>query len=359
MTAAASAAQQHNSPAWLRLGKPLLGMLLFAHLFWLYVALLQTAPGEPLHYYFDAPVWLTMQGLLALVLTRLLHRRLPKRQSRSAQYLQTLLLGMLLFVGLMTLLQQGLEQLQGYPFSAMLLLKNMLMYALLQLLVAGFVLLLEALAEQRRQAEVLLMAQKTAAEQQLQLLQQQLDPHFLFNNLNVLSALIHKNPDDAEDFLAKFTAIYRYQLQLQATPLVTLAQELAFAQDYLALLNQRFANSYQLDIKQEGLCPEQFLLLPGALQLALENVVKHNEASPAAPMRVQIHRDALQLVISNPIRPKLYAAQSTGVGLKNLAQRAQVLLKRDISVSNTQGMFCLSLPLADAQQPSNQQISNK
>ncbi|HCU67404.1 MAG TPA: hypothetical protein DF774_16765 [Rheinheimera sp.] len=346
MTMAVSAPVQPVAPLWLRLGKPVVGMLLFAHLFWLYVALLQTAPGDALHYYFDAPIWLTLQGLLALALTRLLQRRLPKRPNQSVHYLQTLLLGMLLFVGLMTLLQQGLEQLQGYSFSATLLLKNMLMYALLQLLVGGFVLLLQALKEQRQQAEQLLIAEKNAAEQQLQLLQQQLDPHFLFNNLNVLSALIHKNPDDAEDFLAKFTAIYRYQLQLQATPLVTLAQELAFAKDYLALLNQRFANSYLLEIEPGSISPDQQLVLAGALQLALENVVKHNEASPAEPLHIQIRAEGDLLTVRNTLRPKLYAPESTGLGLKNLQQRALVLFKRDIQVTQQQGEFCLVLPLS-------------
>ncbi|MCT6698404.1 sensor histidine kinase [Rheinheimera sp. 4Y26] len=346
MTMAASVPAQPAAPFWLRLGKPVVGMLLFAHLFWLYVALLQTAPGEALHYYFDAPIWLTLQGLLALALTRWLQRRLPKRANKSVHYLQTLLLGTLLFVVLMTLLQQGIEQLQGYPFSATLLLKNMLMYALLQLLVGGFVLLLEALKEQRQQAEMLLMAEKNAAEQQLQLLQQQMDPHFLFNNLNVLSALIHKNPDEAEDFLAKFTAIYRYQLQQQATPLVTLAQELAFAKDYLLLLNQRFANSYLLEIELAGFSPEQQLVLAGALQLALENVVKHNEASPQQPLHIQIRTEGDWLTVRNTLRPKLYAPESTGLGLKNLQQRALVLFKRDIQVTQQQGEFCLALPLS-------------
>lgn len=335
-----------TSPLWLRLGKPVMGMLIFAHLFWLYVALLQTAPGEALHYYFDAPVWLAIQGLLALSLTRFLHLRLPKRRSRSQQYLQTLALSMALFVGLMTLLQQGIEQLQSYPFSAVLLLKNMLMYALLQLLVGGFVLLLQALNEQRQQAEALLMAEKTAAEQQLQLLQQQMDPHFLFNNLNVLSALIHKNADEAEDFLAKFTAIYRYQLQHQSAQLVTLAQELAFAEDYLALLNQRFADSYLLDVQLADIHATQWLMLPGALQLALENVVKHNEASPMEPLKIQIRAEDDLLTVRNTLRPKLYAPDSTGLGLKNLQQRAVVLFKRDIQIKQQQGEFCLALPLS-------------
>lgn len=342
---APQAQSTQQQPLWQRLGKPVMGMLLFAHSFWLYVALLQTAPGKALHYYFDAPVWLTMQGLLALGLTRFLHQRLPKPSKASRQYLQTLALSMLLFVGLMTLLQQGLEQLQGYPFSATLLLKNMLMYALLQLLVGGFVLLLQALKQQRQQAEQLLMAEKNAAEQQLQLLQQQMDPHFLFNNLNVLSALIHKNADEAEDFLAKFTAIYRYQLQHQSTQLVTLAQELAFAEDYLALLNQRFANSYLLDLELAALNSSQWLMLPGALQLALENVVKHNEASPLEPLYIQLRFEDDFLTVRNTLKPKLYAPDSTGLGLKNLQQRAQVLFKRDIQVRQQQGEFCLALPL--------------
>jgi sensor histidine kinase YesM len=343
---AKSAQQTQQQPLWQRLGKPVVAMLLFAHLFWLYVALLQTAPGEALHYYFDAPVWLAIQGLLALGLTRFLHQSLPKRNSAGGQYLQTLALSMLLFVALMTLLQQGIEQLQGYPFSATLLLKNMLMYALLQLLVGGFVLLLEALKEQRQQAEMLLMAEKNAAEQQLQLLQQQMDPHFLFNNLNVLSALIHKNADEAEDFLAKFTAIYRYQLQHQSDQLVTLARELAFAEDYLALLNQRFANSYLLELELAGLDSTQWLMLPGALQLALENVVKHNEASPEQPLHIQIRAEGGLLTVRNRLKPKLYAPESTGLGLKNLQQRALVLLKRDIQVTQQQGEFCLALPLS-------------
>lgn len=117
------------------------------------------------------------------------------------------------------------------------------MYLLVHSLIAGADLLWQALKRQQQQQVALLQAQQHSQQYKLQLLQQQLDPHFLFNNLNVLSVLIHKNPELAEQFLEHFADIYRYQLQQGSKTLVPLTDELAFAKHYMALLEQRFPST--------------------------------------------------------------------------------------------------------------------
>ena len=198
----------------------------------------------------------------------------------------------------------------------------------------------------------LLKAEQHNQQYQLQLLQQQLDPHFLFNNLNVLSVLIHKNADQAEQFLEDFADIYRYQLQQGSQTLVSLQDELAFASRYLALLDQRFPQSFKLEHSITAQQASSYQLVPCCLQLLLENAVKHNSASAAAPLVISIDIDDQQrqpqLIVRHPLRPKAFAQPGTGKGLSNLQQRCLTILGRSVDVSPSDP-FTVRLPLQQAQ----------
>jgi sensor histidine kinase YesM len=265
---------------------PMLTVLGIGHLLSFYMALLQMPAGGPLPFYPDAALWLSLQILLCLWFSRQWFGWLAPRQVAIGWQL---LSAVLVLSTLLLLPQLLVDAWLAYPVQPTLLLKQWLLYALMQLLVSLWWLYQRSARQAQQRQQQLQQAETARASLQLALLQQQFEPHFLFNNLNVLSALMHRNADEADEFLQQFTAVYRYVWQHKAELLVSLDAELAFATDYLALLNRRFTDSYQLlqttAVSAESQC---WQLVPGTLQLALENLVKHNRASPAQPLTLTI-----------------------------------------------------------------------
>jgi hypothetical protein len=327
--------------------KTFFSLLLFSYGLMLYLALLQTAPGHPLQFHADAPLWLTLQAALSLWLSRTLDARLWTKHTPTSllqRYSQSFALSMALFVGLMTGLQLVIDLATSQPLVLQQYLRVSLMYLLVHSLIAGADLLWQALKRQQQQQLELMQAQQHNQQFKLQLLQQQLDPHFLFNNLNVLSVLIHKSPDQAEQFLDHFADIYRYQLQQGSKTLVSLADELAFAQHYMALLAQRFPASFQLHIDVDQKQQTSYQLVPCCLQLLLENAVKHNVASAAQPLVIKLELQQNLLIVHHPLRSKAFAQPGTGTGLTNLSERCLALLGKPIEIIQNDE-FIVKVPL--------------
>lgn len=180
--------------------------------------------------------------------------------------------------------------------------------------------------------------------QQYQSLKDQLNPHFLFNSLNVLSNLVYDNPDTASEFIRQLSKIYRYVLDVQQEELVTLQRELEFAENYLSLQKIRFENGLQYNIKvdksQAGFLP------PLSLQLLLENAIKHNIASMANPLKIDITVDGNALVVKNNLQAKSsLPEESAGIGLSNIRKRYELLSEENMTVNNENGCFEVRLPL--------------
>ncbi|WP_340680536.1 histidine kinase, partial [Paraglaciecola sp.] len=181
---------------------------------------------------------------------------------------------------------------------------------------------------------------------QVKTLQQHIDPHFLFNNLNVLSALIQHDPDEADEFLTTFSDIYRYILQHKDHTLVPLSQELTFAQQYMALISTRFDNAYTLNIVTAADADLASLVLPCSLQLAIENAIKHNQGDKNSPLEITVSIMARQLHIFNYTREKEFKPESTQLGLTNLRTRCDAVFKQPLQVEHTDNYFQLTLPLS-------------
>ncbi|MCE7071717.1 histidine kinase [Dyadobacter sp. CY327] len=180
--------------------------------------------------------------------------------------------------------------------------------------------------------------------QQYQSLKDQLNPHFLFNSLNVLSNLVYENPDTAAKFIRQLSSIYRYVLEVQQEELVTLKQELGFAENYLSLQKIRFEESLQYHIRVDAHATGS--LPPLSLQLLLENAIKHNVASMEMPLKIDIELINNQLVVENNVQPKSsLPEESTGIGLSNISKRYELLSEENIAVSNADGQFTVTLPL--------------
>jgi two-component system LytT family sensor kinase len=183
-----------------------------------------------------------------------------------------------------------------------------------------------------------------SANAQLENLKNQLNPHFLFNNLSVLTSLVYKNQDKAADFINELAKVYRYVLDTKNSELVSLQEELEFLNHYIYLQKIRFEDSIVFEINIEESKKSNFLL-PMCLQMLVENTIQHNETSQANPLHVLIYTQNNSLVIENPIKPRTNVVDSSKTGLKNIEMRYSFFTDEKVIVSNKGGIFKVILPL--------------
>ena len=183
-----------------------------------------------------------------------------------------------------------------------------------------------------------------SANAQLQNLKNQLNPHFLFNNLSVLTSLIYKNQDKAANFINELAKVYRYVLDTKNSELVSLQEELDFLNHYIYLLKIRFDDSILFEIKIEESKKSEYIL-PMCLQTVVENTIQHNEASQANPLKVLIYSQNNSLVIENTIKLRTNDVTSSKTGLKNIEMRYSFYTDEKVIVSNNGAIFKVILPL--------------
>lgn len=175
-------------------------------------------------------------------------------------------------------------------------------------------------------------------------LQQQVDPHFLFNNLNILSALIRQSPEQAEIFSQRLSELYRYHLRSGRQQLVTLSDELQYMHDYLYLLKCRYGDAFLFEMQEPAsFVAGEWFIVTGTLQLLLENVVKHNAASVQQPITIIVQIGNGEFIMKNEIRKR--DAASEKVGLKNLEDRYKILTGKKIMYGISDNIFYIQVPL--------------
>ena len=191
--------------------------------------------------------------------------------------------------------------------------------------------------------------EKETAIARLDSLRRQVDPHFLFNSLNALTSLVEENDSArAVRFIRQLSQVYRYVLDSESQELMPLADEVAFAESYLFLQQTRLGDALavEIDLLPAALTP--YFVPPLALQLLLENVIKHNTALQANPLRILVYLDADKqaLTVRNTLRPRRLApGESSGLGLKNLAARYAFMTDKPLVIREQDGEFMVSLPL--------------
>ena len=198
-----------------------------------------------------------------------------------------------------------------------------------------------------------------SANAQFESLKNQLDPHFLFNSLNVLSSLIDENPRQAQKFTASMSKIYRYVLEQKDKELVTVEDELEFARTYCDLLKTRFEDSvdFVFDVKKEDY---RRFVVPLSLQLLLENCIKHNFATSSKPLIIKIFSENDTLCIENNLQEREQIKESSGIGLANIVQRYSLLTKRNVFIEKSEDYFKVKLPVLSAKpNVSNEIIEDK
>lgn len=183
-----------------------------------------------------------------------------------------------------------------------------------------------------------------STEAQLQNLKNQINPHFLFNNLSVLTSLVYKNQDKAVDFINELSKVYRYVLDNKNSELVTLNEELEFLNHYTYLLNIRFENAFKFSVNIEENI-KHIYLPPMCLQMLVENTIQHNEASLAKPLHVTIYTNNNSLTIENNIQARSNLSESSKTGLSNIQSRYSYFTNKKIEIFNDGKSFKVTLPL--------------
>lgn len=186
------------------------------------------------------------------------------------------------------------------------------------------------------------------ASAQFESLKNQIDPHFLFNSLNVLSSLIEEDPIAAQKFTTSLSKVYRYVLEQKDKELVSVAEEIAFAKTYMNLLLMRFENSITFEIP-EIIENDEAKVVPLSLQLLLENCIKHNVVSETKPLHIKISLQKGALVVSNNLQKKEVLSDRKGVGLENIVSRYGILTHRKVVVEASESEFKISIPILTKQ----------
>ena len=177
----------------------------------------------------------------------------------------------------------------------------------------------------------------------LQALENQLSPHFVFNNFSILADLIEVDPKQASDYLMNLSKVYRYTLTHLDHDKVTIQEELAFLDRYLALLKQRFGEGIQVRIAPEvEKCSGK--LPPAVLQMLIENAIKHNEHTQARPLIINVATEGQHISVSNRKQP-ITTAESTSVGQHNIVERYRLLTSQKVVIRNTDDEYCVTIPL--------------
>jgi len=180
-------------------------------------------------------------------------------------------------------------------------------------------------------------------QSQYEALKSQINPHFLFNSFNTLLAFIEENPAMAAEYVEKLSDFYRVILVFREKEKITLAEELRLTENFGYLLKKRFGENFSLEIKVE---PGQFCVAPLALQMLVENAVKHNVVGRNRPLHVRIETAPDDyLLVANNLQPKLTADPSTGFGLTGIINRYAMLTSRPVIVKETETEFRVLLPL--------------
>jgi len=178
-------------------------------------------------------------------------------------------------------------------------------------------------------------------------LKNQIDPHFLFNSLNVLSSLIEENPDNAQRFTSSLSKVYRYVLEQKDKELVSVEEELSFSKTYMNLLKMRFENSVFYEVAETKNLEAK--VVPLSLQLLLENTVKHNIASESKPLHIRIYEKGEYLVIENDYQKKEVLQDRKGVGLQNIISRYSIITNRKVKIEQTEQHFRVQIPMLTKQ----------
>lgn len=186
--------------------------------------------------------------------------------------------------------------------------------------------------------------QKANFQAQLETLKLQVNPHFLFNSLNVLGSLINQNENRAVEFTRRLSLLYRSLLKHGEDQLINLQKELKVAEAYIYLLETRFGDAvtFSMEINDDKM---DFKIPPGCLQMLIENAIKHNGSTRKKPLHIKVYTREDRLLVQNNIQKRMDHMESTGIGLENIQNRYRFITDKEVIIKKTEQEFQVSLPL--------------
>lgn len=293
-----------------------------------------------------------LETLLIWEASRLLEPLFKKGLSRSENKIKILVLFFVAAGIITTILTTGIvflvsEVLNKHSFAETLMpLKLNLIYAWLANLLFH---LLHAIrfyfSEYKTKLTEAEELKRMTAQAELELVKSQINPHFLFNNLNVLSTLVMKNNSEANRFIEEFSKVFRYILNHHDKELVDVKTELNYIKPYIFLLEKRFTEGLHIEVNvpEEK---EQFYVIPASLQMLIENAIKHNVVSKLRPLHIHVYVNGNNtIVVSNNLQLRESVDHSTKIGLQNIMKRYLLVSGRKVEVRKDENAFVVALPL--------------
>ncbi|MDF2189853.1 histidine kinase [Paraflavitalea sp. CAU 1676] len=265
----------------------------------------------------------------------------PRKQSISySRLMSSLLFGLVVMLVLAYIQQLILSHIDFGPAMLMVevrgILINLIFYMFLHLL------------QQNHENQQVNMELETIRNEHLsaqyELLKQQVNPHFLFNSLNTLKAMVESGEKEAVPFIIKLSNFYRYTLESRKLDLIHVQEEMEILNAYLFLQKARFEEGF---IFKNSLSSGTLatLIPPFTLQLLVENCLKHNIVSLEKPLHIHLYEENGMIVLENPVQLKSGENSSLGVGLKNIELRYSHFIDKKVEIANDQQVFKIKLPL--------------
>jgi hypothetical protein len=302
------------------------------------------------------PVFYFSIGWLALItfllwignrfLTSRLDRQMPWGRWGNVRFFTQLLFGLSYLLVLINATYYGIKtQLTGVPPSAEQLIVANAWGSIIFVPVFSIYFSLHFLRHWRKSELEMERYQKENMRSQLDSLKNHLDPHFLFNNLNILAALIDKSKDASKEFIHKFAEVYRSILKSKADDLILVSEEMDFIQSYIYLIKTRFEEHilFRVSISDKS---KSKMLPPLTIQMLLENAIKHNVIKEGIPMEITVREDGDYLVVSNTLN-KSMDDTSSGTGLSNIRKRYAHFTDKPVDVNEVNGLFEVRIPMLE------------
>ncbi len=185
--------------------------------------------------------------------------------------------------------------------------------------------------------------QKESIKLQYNALKNQVNPHFLFNSLNTLTSLVYRDADQSARFIKQLSEVYRYVLEHRDTELVNINEELEFCKKYIFLQQIRYGEALKVILEIPG--NTAIKVVPMAIQLLIENAIKHNQITEDKPLEIRIFLDGDYITVANDLKPRKTVPDSGGIGLDTLKQRYTYLSQHTVKINNENKKFTVMIPV--------------
>ncbi|WP_459212200.1 sensor histidine kinase [Aquimarina rhabdastrellae] len=298
----------------------------------------------------DAPFWVFIGGFLIFIFTDFIKRKTEKRTTQTSPSIWTYLkffgisfIGYVVVANLFGIMISVIFDTVSRNYGTSYQITYRVFSQILDFIIFGGFSLAYLYSQENIAYKKKINAYEISnSKSKIQQLKAQLNPHFLFNNLNILDQLIEEDQEKASDFLSQFAELYRYVIKNANKELTTLQEELTFAQNYFELMEKKYQGYYHLII-QENLKNSTIIVPPFCLQVLVENAIVHNLGTISNPVNITILlEDGLK--VSNNKVAQHQTKKGNGVALKNLSDQFQLLTNTPISIDETNDNFTVTLP---------------